>query len=158
MTLKHISPSCTGTWQLHPAGKDSYYRCDGCGAACSASRCAPARERVAALLGERMDDVEARRREPTFWDGLPTPCARRWVTVLPHPDNPPCTVAGAMVPVVRVEAPGGVFYLDNRDGSGWDLVTRCRGLLLSGKRPRVFPGAHELGSGIGEVGPEGDLP
>lgn len=146
MTPGHLSPSCTGTWQLHRTGKTSHYHCDGCGAVHVASpgaRRALAREWAAALLGERLDDV----REPTFWDGLPAPCARRWITVLRHPRNPRWAVGlvGAMVPVVRVEAPEGVLYLDNRDGYGWDLVTRRRGLVLTGKRPRMFPAAHELG-------------
>lgn len=66
----------------------------------------------------------------TFWNFTPAVAARGAAVV--HDDGTfPLAwyhpLDGQRIPVVRVTYGGEEFYLDDRDGAGWDKVTCCGG-------------------------------
>ncbi len=76
---------------------------------------------------------------PTWWNGEPATARRVRLRVeMPpdglHPQYWAAGLVGQVVKAVRVEYGGAVFYLDDRDGSGWRKVTVERGSPRAGSR------------------------
>lgn len=92
--------------------------------------------------------------EKTFWNFEPCKATRGTGVMVDSPEFPQFWgrregLVGKRLPVVKVEYGDQVFYLDDRDGSGWFKVTVGRGgpgyrhgsLDVEGftAEPRLFP-------------------